>query len=204
MSPAASADAERNRRSGKESRYWLFGLMRRRFVLIITRRWALPAGLLGGKQQIGQRLECGVDCNSMWYLAEMVAVDFFVSTVLVALTIIMSYLGTTLHPQDDSPPVQFWYKFSICVCGLCAVSLVIWQGIRTGDAARQVITLQGDLTKAKNEAQSALQETVKERTRRQQVERDLAILQNSGSTVVIDVASLKPIVVKKIERVPRD
>ncbi len=90
------------------------------------------------------------------------------------------------------------------MCGLCAVSLVIWQGTRNGDAAQQIITLQWDVAEAKNEAQSALQEAVKESARRQQVERDLAIIQNSGSTVVIDVASLKPIMVKKIERVPRD
>jgi hypothetical protein len=140
----------------------------------------------------------------MWYLAEMMAVDYSISTALVALTIIMTYLGTTLHPQNDSPRVQFWYKFIICVCGLGAVSLVIWQGLRTGDAARQIITLQRDVKEAQNEAQSALEEAVKQSTRRQQVEHDLAIIQNSGSTVVIDVASLKPIVVQKIERIPRD
>ena len=140
----------------------------------------------------------------MWYLAEMMAVDFSISTALVALTIIMVYLGTTLHTQGDTSRAPFWYKFSICVCGLCAVSLVIWQGIRNGDAAQQIITLQWDVAEAKNEAQSALQEVVKESARRQQVERDLAIIENSGSTVVIDVASLKPIMVKKIERVPRD
>ena len=140
----------------------------------------------------------------MWYLAEMVAVDFSISTALVALTIIMAYLGTTLHPQNDTPRAQFWHKFSICVCGLCAVSLVIWQGIRNGEAAQQIITLQSDVAEAKNKAQHALQEVVKESARREQVERDLAIIQNSGSTVVIDMASLKPIMVKKIERVPRD
>jgi hypothetical protein len=136
----------------------------------------------------------------MWYLAEMMAVDFSISTALVALTIIMAYLGTTLHPQEDTPRTQFWFKFSICVCGLCAVSLVIWQGIRNGDAARQIITLQGDVAEAKDEAQSALQEVLKESARRGQLERDLAIIQDSGNMLIINVASLKPIVVQKIER----
>ena len=131
------------------------------------------------------------------------ALDVSISAALVALTIIMAYLGVTLH-HHHSPRAQFWYKFSFSFYGLCAVSLVIWQGIRNGDAARQIITLQGDVAEAKDEARSALQEVVKERARRRQVERDLAIIQNSGSTVVIDVASLKPIMVKKIERVPRD
>ena len=136
----------------------------------------------------------------MWYLAEMMAVDLSISAALVALTIIMAYLGTTLHPQEDTPRTQFWFKFSICVCGLCAVSLVIWQGIRNGDSARQIITLQGDVAEAKDEARSALQEVVNERARRRQVERDLAIIQNSGNMLIINVASLKPIVVQKIDR----
>jgi hypothetical protein len=135
----------------------------------------------------------------MWYLAEMMALDVSISIALVALTIIMAYLGMTLHPHD-SPRAQFWYRFSFSFYGLCAVSLVIWQGIRNGDAARQNITLQWDVTEAKNEARSALQEVVNESARRQQVERELAIIQNSGSMLIINVASLKPIVVQKIER----
>lgn len=135
----------------------------------------------------------------MWYLAEMMALDVSISIALVALTIIMAYLGMTLYPHD-SPRAQFWYRFSFSFYGLCAVSLVIWQGIRNGDAARQNITLQWDVTEAKNEARSALQEVVKESARRQQLERELATIQNSGSMLIINVASLKPIVVQKIER----
>jgi hypothetical protein len=135
----------------------------------------------------------------MWYLAEMMALDVSISTVLVALTIIMAYLGVTFH-SHHSPHAQFWYKFGLSFYGLCAVSLVIWQGIRNGDAARQIITLQGDVAEAKDEAQSALQEVLKESARRGQLERDLAIIQDSGNMLIINVASLKPIVVQKIER----
>ena len=53
---------------------------------------------------------------------------------------------------------------------------------------------------AKDEAQSALQEVLKESARRRQLERDLAIIQDSGNMLIINVASLKPIVVQKIER----
>jgi hypothetical protein len=129
----------------------------------------------------------------------MMALDVSISTALVALTIIMAYLGVTLHPHH-SPRAQFWYKFSFSFYGLCAVSLVIWQGIRNGDSARQIITLQEDVAEAKDEARSALEEVVNERGRRRQVERDLAIIQNSGNMLIINVASLKPIVVQKIER----
>jgi hypothetical protein len=129
----------------------------------------------------------------------MMALDVSISTALAALTIIMAYLGVTLHPHH-SPRAQFWYKLSFSFYGLCAVSLVIWQGIRNGDSARQIIALQGDVAEAKDEARSALREVVNERGRRRQVERDLAIIQNSGNMLIISVASLKPIVVQKIER----
>ena len=60
----------------------------------------------------------------MWYLAEMMALDVSISAALVALTIIMAYLGVTLH-HHHSPRAQFWYKFGFSFYGLCAVSLVI-------------------------------------------------------------------------------
>jgi hypothetical protein len=163
------------------------------WLRILHDRFAPQENDEGSKRRNAARLK------PMWYLAEMMALDVSIAMALVALTIIMAYLGMTLHPHD-SPRAQFWYRFSFSFYGLCAVSLLIWQGIRNRDAARQIITLQGDVAEAKDEARSALQEVVNERARRRQVERDLAIVQESGSMLIVNVASLKPIVVQKIER----
>src|ERR1700693_2814604 len=59
--------------------------------------------------------------------------DVLLSSALAALTILMGYLGVhvTLHPKDESPREQLWYKVGFIGSGILAVSLVVIQGVRT-------------------------------------------------------------------------
>src|ERR1700733_14423483 len=62
-------------------------------------------------------------------------IDISISAVLAVLTIVMAYLGVhvTLHPTDDPKKVR-WYKIGFRACATGAVALVIWQGVRNGNA----------------------------------------------------------------------
>lgn len=128
--------------------------------------------------------------------------DVVISASLAAVTIIMAYLGVhvTLHPPNESPRAQFWYKMGFFICGVLAVSLVVTQGIRAGRAQRsassQIAGLQKDISKAaaeaesaKSEATAAKQEVRNESSRRQQAEKDLLIaVQASGKSTRQGVA----------------
>ena len=108
--------------------------------------------------------------------------DILLSAALAVCTIIMAYLGVhvTMHPPNESRRVQFWYKAGFCICGICAVCLVVWQGVRNGRtqlaAGQQIGSLRDDVRTAKSEAQNARHDLENESTRRKQAERDLAII----------------------------
>ena len=113
--------------------------------------------------------------------------DIVISTALTVVSIAMAYLGVhvTLHPPNESSHARFWYKAGFFVCGVVAVSLVSTQGIRGRNsqrsAANQIEALRQDVKAARTEAQNANQEVQGESSRRQQAERDLAIIiQSSG------------------------
>jgi hypothetical protein len=130
------------------------------------------------------------------------ALDVVISAILALLTIGMAYLGVhvTLHPPQESPRAQFWYKAGFCLCGLLTVSLVAWQAIRNSKAQQgathQIETLRLDIEgaraearNAKDEAQGAKREVQNESNRREQAERDLAIIvQASGRSTRQGVA----------------
>lgn len=113
--------------------------------------------------------------------------DICISASLAALTIVMAYLGVhvTLHPPNESPRARRRYKIGFLLCGVAAVFLVITQGVRANKAQRrasgEIADLRQDIGGAKSEAQSAKLEVQSESARRQQAERDLAIIiQASG------------------------
>jgi hypothetical protein len=120
--------------------------------------------------------------------------DIFISGSLAALTIIMAYLGmhVTLHPPNESPRLQFWYKLGFFVCGAFALSLVIIQGVRANksqrSASNQIASLRQDIDGAKIEAEGARREVQRESERRQQAERNLeTIIQSSGQATRVGI-----------------
>jgi hypothetical protein len=128
-------------------------------------------------------------------------VDVILSASLAVLTVIMTYLGihVTLHPPNESPRAQHWYKVGFFVCGAFAVALVIAQGVRANksqsSAANQIAGLRQDVADAKteaggakSEAAGAKQEVQREDDRRQQAERDLALaIQASGQATRVGI-----------------
>jgi len=113
--------------------------------------------------------------------------DIVISAALAVVSIAMAYLGmhVTLHPPSESTRARFRYKVGFFLCGLLAVSLVTIQAIRSRksqrSAANEIVALRQDVKGARTEAQSATQEVQNESSRRQQAERDLAIIiQSSG------------------------
>jgi hypothetical protein len=124
-------------------------------------------------------------------------VDIFVSASLAALTMVMAYLGVhvTLHPPNESPRAQYLYKLGFFVCGLLAVALVITQGVRAGRSQRRsaneisdlkgtVVSVRGQLGNVETATALLRSEQTAEIARRQQAEKDLAlIVQGSGKAV---------------------
>lgn len=129
--------------------------------------------------------------------------DIAISASLAALTMAMAYLGVhvTLHPPNESPRAQFWYKVGFLICGLFAIALVIAQGVRSrnsqGRAAKEIYDLKGSLSSVQAnltnvETATALirSEQEAETARRQQAEKDLElIVQGSGKAVREGVVS---------------
>lgn len=128
--------------------------------------------------------------------------DIFISASLATLTMVMAYLGVhvTLHPPNESPGAQRWYKIGFLACGLLALGLVITQGVRNNrsqkNSTNQIANLRQDIngakTKAeecKSEAANATQEVQRESDRRKQAERDLVIaIQASGQATRTGIA----------------
>jgi hypothetical protein len=121
--------------------------------------------------------------------------DIFISASLAALTMVMAYLGVhvTLHPPNESPRAQRWYKIGFFLCGIAAVSLVITQDIRANKTQRaassQMESLQGDVGGAQQEAKQAKEEVQRESDRRQQAERDLVMaIQSSGQATRVGIS----------------
>jgi hypothetical protein len=128
--------------------------------------------------------------------------DVVISASLAILMIVMTYLGihVTLHPPNESPRAQRWYKTGFLVCGIAAVLLVVTQGIRANKSQRaatgQIVSLRQDVREAKNEAttasseaESARREVQNESGRRQQAEKDLAtIIQSTGKATRAGIA----------------
>jgi hypothetical protein len=129
--------------------------------------------------------------------------DIIISASLTALTILMAYLGVhvTLHPPNESPRAQLLYKVGFFVCGILAVMLVITQGVRSrksqSTASNEITTLKATLSSVRSDlsnvetATSLLRsEQATEIARRQQAEKDLAIIvQGSGKAVRAGVVS---------------
>jgi hypothetical protein len=121
-------------------------------------------------------------------------IDIGIAAALAGVTIIMGYLGVhvTLHPQE-SPTARRWYKAGFIACALVAVCLVVLQGMRNGKA-------QYELKRAVEAAAAAAQQATtridqltgdqrKEVARREQAEKDLAIIvQSSGKAIREGVA----------------
>jgi len=130
-------------------------------------------------------------------------VDIIVSTCLAVLTIAMAYLGVhvTLHPPNESPRARLGYKVGFVLCGILAVLLVIVQGVRAGRSQRQsakeiddlkgtVISVRGELSNLETATSLLRSEQTTEVARRQQAEKDLAlIVQGSGKAVREGVVS---------------
>jgi outer membrane murein-binding lipoprotein Lpp len=128
-------------------------------------------------------------------------IDISIATVLAILTIGMAYLGVhvTLHPAD-SPKAKFRYKFGFSACAVGTVLLVVWQGVRNGasqsafvkrvsDLTSQVSTLQSEVTATKQQVTYARSDQQTESTRRQQAEKDLAVIvQGTGKSTREGVA----------------
>ena len=128
--------------------------------------------------------------------------DIFISASLAALTMIMAYLGVhvTLHPPNESTRARRWYKIGFSACGVLAVGLVITQGVRANKSQRvsatnQIAGLKQDIggarieaQSARSEAESAKEEVRSESGRRQQAEKDLAIIiQATGKATRIGI-----------------
>lgn len=127
--------------------------------------------------------------------------DIFISASLAALTMIMAYLGVhvTLHPPNESTRARRWYKIGFSACGVLAVGLVITQGVRANksqkSATNQIAGLKQDIggarieaQSARSEAESAKEEVQSESGRRQQAEKDLAIIiQATGKATRIGI-----------------
>lgn len=122
-------------------------------------------------------------------------IDISIAAALAILTIGMAYLGVhvTLHPAD-SPAAKFWYKFGFSACAVGTVILVVWQGIRNGASqsaftrrvsalTTQVGTLQSEVAGTRQQVTDARSDQQAESTRRQQAEKDLAIIvQGAGKS----------------------
>ena len=114
--------------------------------------------------------------------------DITLSVALAIVTIAMAYLGVhvTLHPAE-STRTRTAFKAGFSACAIVAVGLVIWQGTRNGMAQRQatgrIDVLGKEISDAKREAQNVRADLQSESARRQQAERDLAIIvQGTGQT----------------------
>jgi hypothetical protein len=125
--------------------------------------------------------------------------DITISAALAILTIIMGYLGVhvTLHPTD-SPKVQWRYKAGFILCAGLTVGIVIWQGVRNGMAQGVFVSRVSELTSKMQGLQSdisnARTDVTTESTRRQQAEKDLALIvqgvgKNTREGVVSDIKS---------------
>jgi hypothetical protein len=129
-------------------------------------------------------------------------IDILISAALAILTIVMAYLGVhvTLHPTDDPKKVR-WYKIGFRACAASAVVLVIWQGVRNGNAEnvfmanmgylnRQVKGLQAELSTTEKQVSDSRKDLANESIRRQQSEKDLGIIvQASGKSTREGVAT---------------
>ena len=126
-------------------------------------------------------------------------IDICISAALAVLTIIMAYLGVhvTLHPVESAMAKKL-YKIGFCLCAFGTVSLVVWQGIRnaqTQNALRFDVKEARDAAwHARDDVGQARQDLKSESTRREQAERDLAlIVQATGRStregVVSDIKS---------------
>jgi hypothetical protein len=115
----------------------------------------------------------------------MAGMDIAISAVLAVVTIVMAYLGVhvTLHPTE-SPRARRLYKTGFWGCALVAVSLVIWQGIRSNkaqagfrsdvqEARNASIGLARELGGVQGQVTQLLQEQQVEVAKREQTQRDL-------------------------------
>jgi type II secretory pathway pseudopilin PulG len=127
--------------------------------------------------------------------------DIAISAALAVFALAMGFLGLwmSLHVPDTASKKRS-YKIAFGVLSLLSVALVVWQGIRNAQAQS---SLQSDVRDARNEASEARKEAKhvreqfgkvqneleREGVRRQQAERDLAlIVQSAGKETRAGVA----------------
>jgi len=131
--------------------------------------------------------------------------DILISAALAILTIVMAYLGVhvTLHPAD-STRAKRWYKIGFSSCAMVAVALVVWQGVRNGEAQagfqRTVENAAQSAQRASQRIDGLQRDEQTEIARREQAERDLAIIvQGTGKSTregVVDDIKKSPIKVE--------
>jgi hypothetical protein len=142
-----------------------------------------------------------------------VSLDFFIAACIALLGIVLTGLGwtVTIHPPVTSRSKTL-HKVAFVVCGTLMFVLVLGQSLRNEqsqrDLTRSIATVQGDERDAKRGqeltriAMAKLQDDEKsERIRRQQAERDLALIvqasaQSTRLSVSDDIRKLPPVKVE--------
>jgi hypothetical protein len=112
--------------------------------------------------------------------------DVSISIALGTLAVVVAYLGidVALHPSE-SAATRKRYEVTFITCAACTISLVVLQSERNRQgqqgALAQIAALKADVVDAKNEARNLRTDLQLENARRQQAEKELAmIVQDSG------------------------